>query len=298
MSKQEFKVMELSKEQVELRVNQILDESELSKKQGSTSFLPWRVARVAAAVLCGLIVLAGGTVAVDAATDGAVRKLFGFGDSIGIGADKTEFVQMEGDSNSRSLVVSAVIGAEGMGSTTISSTEDEPVFSCWINISEWEHLQTVSSLGYCNTKEDYAWTVYERLETMVHAYKEDEKKCAVIIKELERVKEEIGTGTELQDGCAMGVQFLIDDLYAKEGKNIKVLALIAIDYEDVDGDGVRAEAIGESYIKVDTDAWEKESEETGTMEFEVEAMGGVPRKYLVKVKEYKPSFSYTWTMVE
>lgn len=302
MSKKEFKVMELSEEQVKLRVNRILDESELSKQQRRPAFLQWRAVRVAAAVLCGLIVLAGSTVAVDAATDGAIRKLFGFGDSVGIGAGQMEFVQMEkeGDSHSQHMVVSAVLGAEGQENTVISYTEDEPVFSCSISINEQEHLQTVSSLGFCNTKEDYAWHVYAGLESLLHEYKEDEEKCAVILKELERAKEEIGTGTELQDGCAMGVQFLIDDLKAKEGKNVRVLELMAIDYEDADGDGVRAEMIGDSYIKVDTDAWEKESEETGMMEFEVEAMGGVPRKYLVTVKAYKPyfSFSYTWIPAE
>ena len=62
-------------------------------------------------------------------------------------------------------------------------------------------------------------------------------------------------------------------------------------------DGVRAEMIGGSYIKVDTEAWEKESEETGTMEFEVESMGGVPRKYLVTVEAYKPQFSFTYTWI-
>lgn len=297
MSKKEFKVMELSEEQVKLRVNRILDESELSKRQRRPAFLQWRAVRVAAAVLCGLIVLAGSTVAVDAATDGAIRKLFGFGDSVGIGAGQTEFVQMEKEGDSQHLLVSAVIGGEGKETTVISYTEDEPVFSCSIDISEQKHLQTVSSLGYCNTKEDYAWHVYARLESMVHEYKEDEENCAVILKELERAKEEIGTGTELQDGCAMGVQFLIDDLKAKEGKNVRVLELMAIDYEDADGDGVRAEMIGDSYIKVDTDAWEKESEETGTMEFEVEAMGGVPRKYLVTVEAYKPKFSFTYTWI-
>lgn len=61
--------------------------------------------------------------------------------------------------------------------------------------------------------------------------------------------------------------------------------------------GEQLEMIGDSYIKVDTDAWEKESEETGTMEFEVEAMGGVPRKYLVTVEAYKPNFSFTYTWI-
>ena len=90
----------------------------------------------------------------------------------------------------------------------------------------------------------------------------------------------------------MGVQFVLDDLYANEGLNMELLRFQVPDTKDADGDGDTEEIRGYAYYKVDKDAWEKESAETGKMEFVVEAMGGIPGKYLVTVKGYEFSTLY------
>ncbi len=47
------------------------------QNRGRRGFALSKAMKVAVAVMCGLVVLAGGTVVVDAATGGAVRRLFG-----------------------------------------------------------------------------------------------------------------------------------------------------------------------------------------------------------------------------
>ena len=75
------------------------------------------------------------------------------------------------------------------------------------------------------------------------------------INERERIKTEIGTGDNLRDGCAMGVQLAIDELKANTGRNIEILQLNVFDYEDADGDGECWDLRGYSYVRVDKEAW-------------------------------------------
>ncbi|MDD6034633.1 MAG: hypothetical protein PUC30_00315 [Lachnospiraceae bacterium] len=265
------------------------------QNRGRRGFALSKAMKVAVAVMCGLVVLAGGTVVVDAATGGAVRRLFGFQDSIAVGADEVKLIHREKKRGENSLVVGTRVDKDGKVFMIIKSDKDVPVFSCHIGIDGGELLdgnfyyQLGYPLSYCEKKEDYAWTVYYILMGVVHVCKEireNEYMYEQFILELERIKTEIGTGDDLKDGCAMGVQYTIDELRANVGKNIEVLQFNVLDYEDEDGDGDCLETIGYSYARVDTAAWKKESEETGKMEFEVEAMGGIPGKYLVTVKGY------------
>jgi len=247
--------------------------------------------KVAAVIFCVLLVLAGGTVAVDAATDGAVRKFFGLSDSVAVGVDKIEYIQSEKKRGENSLMV-GVFNEGGEVSVVVKSDKDIPVFFCYLGVkgdalsgANFHHFSLTAPLEFCETKEDIAWTVYWYLKRMVR--NSDEHLSGRFIKELKKIKEEIGTGNEIKDGCALGVQFILDDLYAKEGKNMEVLRLKVQDTGDADGDGDCEELRGYAYVKVDTKAWEKESGETGKMQFEVEAMGGIPGTYLVTVNGYE-----------
>ena len=54
----------------------------------------------------------------------------------------------------------------------------------------------------------------------------------------------------------------------------------------MDGDGDFYEVIGDSYVVVYPEEWKKEYDENGTTEFMVEAQGGMPRTYLIEVKDF------------
>lgn len=254
-------------------------------------FILPRGLKVAAVVFCVLLALAGGTVAVDAATDGAVRKFFGLSDSVAVGVDKIEIIQREKGRGENGLTV-GVVNKDGEVSVVVKSDKDVPVFFCYLGVkgdalsgANFHHFSLTAPLEFCETREETAWTVYWYLKGLVR--NSDEHLRGRFITELEEIKEEIGTGNDIKDGCALGVQFMLDDLYAKEGKNIEVLRMKVRDTGDTDGDGDCEELIGYAYVKVDTEAWEKETQETGKTEFEVEAMGGIPGTYLVTVKGYE-----------
>ena len=112
-----------------------------------------------------------------------------------------------------------------------------------------------------------------------------------VIEKLELVKQEIGTGTDLQDGTAMGVQLMIDDLTANTGR-VKVVEHVIIDSDDADGDGDCTEVLGLTFFYFDFDAMKQVTEETGQKEFVVEAIAGIPGKYRVKVEYYEPGLLY------
>ncbi len=253
--------------------------------------------KVAAVLLCVFLVLAGGTVAVDAATEGAVRRFFGLSDSVAVGVDEIEYVQREKKRGERGLTV-GVVDKDGEVSVVVRSDKDIPVFFCYMGVegnelsgANYHHLSVTVPLELYESKEDIAWMVYWHLRSIVNICGGGYLREGIIA-ELEKVQKEIGTGNEIKDGCTMGVQFVLDDLYANEGLNMELLRFQVPDTKDADGDGDTEEIRGYAYYKVDKDAWEKESAETGKMEFVVEAMGGIPGKYLVTVKGYEFSTLY------
>ena len=71
-----------------------------------------------------------------------------------------------------------------------------------------------------------------------------------VLEKLELVKQEIGTGTDLQDGSAMGVQLMIDDLTANTGRK-QVVEHVITDSEDADGDDDCTEVLGLTFFFFD-----------------------------------------------
>ncbi len=240
--------------------------------------------KVAAAVLCGLVVLAGGTVAVDAATDGAVRKLFGLTDSVVIGAEMVSVSKerLEEDDWSQ---VNIRKDENGKMMCEISSTGDAPIFAWYFEIGTTSYNQFQNTFKRCDTEEDYAWSLYECLSRCYSdRFRKGKFGHEEFLSELEQCVEQLDTENAFQRACAQGIQWFMDDL--KSEKKTKVLAIPVIDYYDTDGDGDFYEWIGDSYVVVYPEEWEKEYEENGTTEFIVEAKGGTPRTYLVTVTNF------------
>ena len=283
-----------------------------------------RAVRVAAAALCGLLVFSGGTIAVDAATGGGVQRLLGLKDSISVGEVQTEFVLVEPEVNYDDFMVDGSVETEiafdygnsmeskidedGNVTTVITSSDDAPIFHCYIS-SEDENtvFQCAGSLKDCVTEEDYALTVYVQLEQMFNMYVRNNKKmCEWIVEELAQLKQEIGSGTDMQDGCAAGVQLMIDDLKSNYDGTESIVKIHAVDLQDEDGDGDWTEVVGLSLVRIDFNAWKEETERTGKTEFEVEAIAGVPGTYRFEMFSYgpeahwycEPAVSYRCTMVE
>ncbi len=240
--------------------------------------------KVAAAVLCGLVVLAGGTVAVDAATDGAVRRLFGLGESVVIGAEMVSVSKerLEEDDWSQ---VNIRKDENGKMICEISSTSDAPIFAWYFEIGTTSYNQFQYTFDRCNTEEDYAWSLYECLSRCFSKrFRKGKSGHEEFLSELERCVEQLDTENAFQRACAQGIQWFMDDL--KSEKKTKVLTIPVVDYYDTDGDGDFYEWIGDSYVVVYPEEWKKEYEENGTTEFIVEAKGGMLRTYLIEVKDF------------
>lgn len=248
-----------------------------------------RVMKTVAAVLCGLVVLAGGTVAVDAATDGAVRKLFGFQDSFGIGGDAvniTQRVPSEGEQEwMAGISVGMTLGQNKETTIEIISSGDYPIFSWYFELGDGNH-QFAHAFQTCTSEEEYAWDLYERLNGV---YADDYKKGTAyhedFLAEVTKCMEQIGTETEFKKACVQGIQWFMDDLTA--GRNIKVESWPAYDPVNKTEDGDIIE-IGWSFYRFDLDEWKKETAENGTMEFVVESCAGVENKMVYTVESYEP----------
>ena len=260
-------------------------EAQSQKKRG---LFP-KAMKVAAAVLCGLVVLAGGTVAVDAATDGAVRKLFGFQDSFGIGGDAvniTRRVPSEGEQEWMSgISVGMTLGQNKETTIEIVSSGDNPIFSWYFELGDGNH-HFAHAFQTCTSEEEYAWDLYARLnQVYADDYKKGTKQHEAFLAELTKCKEQIGTETGFQKACIQGIQWFTDDLTA--GRNVVVESWPAYDpvNRTEDGDPVK---LGWSFYRFDLDEWKKETEVSGTMQFVVESCAGVENKMVYTVKSYEP----------
>ena len=252
-------------------------------KERKCVMLP-KAVKVAAAVLCGLVVLAGSTVAVDAATDGAVRKLFGRGESVVIGAEMVSVSKerLEEDDWSQ---VNIRKDENGKMTCEISSTSDAPIFAWYFEIGTTSYNQFQNTFERCDTEEDYAWSLYECLSRCYSdRFRKGTSGHEEFLSELEQCVEQLDTENAFQRACAQGIQWFMDDLASE--KKTKVLAIPVIDYYDTDGDGDIYDVIGDSYVVIHPEDWKKEYEENGTTEFMVEAQGGIPRTYLIEVTDF------------
>ncbi len=182
--------------------------------------------------------------------------------------------------------------AEEIVTAVIKWMDDAPVFSCYFNMNDGNRsFEIECPLKYCKTKEEIAWKVYVELIRAFEQCRTNNPLRKAVIEKLELVKQGIGTGTDLQDGAAMGVQFMIDDLRANTGR-VKVMEHVITDWDDADGDGDRNEVLGLTFFHLDFDAMKQETEETGKKEFVVEAIAGIPGKYRVRVEYYEPGLLY------
>ncbi len=268
----------------EVRPDTALVEKTVEQSKARKRVVLPKAMKVAAAVLCGLVVLAGGTVAVDAATDGAVRKLFGLTDSVAIGAEMISVSKerLEEDDWSQ---VNIRKDENGKMICEISSTSDVPIFAWYFEIGNTSYNQFQNTFYRCNTEEDYAWSLYECLSRIFSdRFRKGKFGHEEFLSELEQCVEQLDTENSFQRACAQGIQWFMDDL--KTEKKTKVLSIPVIDYYDTDGDGDFYEMIGDSYVVVYPEDWKKEYEENGTTEFMVEAKGGILRTYLITVKDF------------
>lgn len=257
--------------------------------------------KVAAAVLCGLVVLAGGTVAVDAATDGAVRKLFGFQDSVANGMYETKYVERKLEyKNHYSMTLYDENGEKVMGYT---SKKDTPVFMFCFEHGDGEVGQNICvtlKQQELEPEDVYIWNVYWVMNSIItdlleeYEYEYGSEAYEELVRSIEANWEQIDRSTELGEMCALGVQYALEDL--KENRNCRVLSFRIVDKVNLDECG-NYTVRGITYVKVDLDEWMRETEENGTTEFTVEADGGVKKTYKIKVRSYSP-FIYTYEPVE
>lgn len=266
--------------------------------QGRKRVVLPRVMKTVAAVLCGLVVLAGGTVAVDAATDGGVRKLFGFQDSFGIGGDSVKFTRRVPSEDEQEwmagMSVGMTLGQNKETTIEIVSSGANPIFSWYFELGNGIH-QFGHAFEMASSEEEYAWELYHRLN-LVYAdkFKVGTKYHEDFLAELTKCKEQIGTEDGFRRACIQGIQWFMDDL--TEGGNVVVDAWPACDPVNRTEDGEVIQ-IGWSFYRFDLDEWEKETEENGTTEFVVEACAGVENKMVYTVESYEP-FEFTCIQLE
>lgn len=182
-------------------------EAMMEEEKKSTCSGHVRMFRVAAAVFCGILLLSGGTVAVDAATNGGIQKLLGLKDSIDAGERDAEFVLIEPtEEYPYGGTLETKPAEDGTLITVIKSTDDAPVFTCHFEGGEgYGDFTFACSLKNCETEEDFAEMVYQQFALALKGYKPKASVVGEVIEKLELIKQDIGTGTAMQDGCAMDI---------------------------------------------------------------------------------------------
>lgn len=273
------------------------------QKAGRKVFFLPRMIKTAAAVLCGLVVLAGGVVAVDAATDGAIRKMFGYQDSVSNGNMEAKYVERK--HAYKNHYTYTLYDENGEIKVQSGRKVDTPMFLFGFALPDGDEAYLrVPLVRYELEPEDvYEWHVYDSIHHVVASYSDDyygdryEKGTAEyeeMVRNIEDSLKGVDTSTELGKACARGIQRALEDF--KEDRNWKVLSFRIRDKVNLTDKG-NWTLRGISYAKVDPEEWKRETEETGRTEFMVEAIGGVKKTYKVKVKSYSP-FAYTYEAVE
>lgn len=291
MLEQDYKELMNEIRPEEAMVEAMVDRQKAGRK---VAFFP-KMMKIAAAVLCSLVVLAGGVVAADAATDGAVRKYFITKESFRKGTYETEFDETQ-------------LTEKNHYTTTLWNENGEEVLVYIMKNEESQIFEFDFGFGCLGmelmpleleTEAMYPWKVYSAVSNVISKVYEkngwergpigDEK----VVRNLEASLEKIDRSTEFGEACALGVEYVIEDF--RENRNCKVLELKIWDgaYDEYG----REKILGFSYVKADLDEWMRETEENGTTEFIAEADGGVKRTYKIKVSSYSP-FEYTYEPVE
>lgn len=254
-----------------------------------------RAVKEVAAVLCGLIVLAGGTVAVDAATGGAIRKYFITPASFKDGTYVTEFD--EAQLTEKNHYTKTWVDENGEEVVLyVLKNEESQIFELDLG---FVRLSVELMPLELETEDVYPWKVYHAMSNAIlmsyekNGWERGPKGDEKIARNLELNLEKIDRSTEFGEACALGVECVIEDF--RENRNCKVLALKIWDgmYDEYG----REKILGFSYVRADLDEWKRETEENGTTEFIVEADGGVKKTYKIKVSSYSP-FEYTYEPVE
>lgn len=291
MSEQDYKELMCEVKPDTALVEKMVEQSKARKRV----VLP-KAMKVAAAVLCGLVVLAGGTVAVDAATGGAVRKYFITPASFRNGTYETEFDETQ-------------LTEKNHYTTTVRDENGEEVLVYVLKNEESQIFEFdfgFGSLGMelmpleLETEAMYPWKVYNAVSNTIstvyekNGWERSPKGDEKVVRILEANLEKIDRSTEFGEACALGVEYVIEDF--RENRNCKVLALKIVDSVNKDEYGADR-ILGFSYVKADLDEWKREFEENGTTEFIAEADGGVKKTYKIKVSSYSP-FTYTYEPME
>jgi len=297
MLKEEYKELMIDVKPDEALVEKMIE----AQSKGKNHVVLPKAMKVAAAVLCALAVLVGGTVAVDAATGGAVRAVFL--DSVANGVYKAEYVERKLEyKNHYKMTVYDDNGEEKMG---FFSKEDTPVFMFNFAHKNGEETKGTGIIVTLVQRElepedAYTWSVYSTMNHVVtdvlkkYEYESGTKEYEALVRSIELNLEKVDRSTELGEACALGVQYAIEDL--KENRNYRVLDFRILDKVNLNERG-NYTVRGISYAKIDLDEWMRENEENGTTEFIVEADGGVKKTYKVKVSSFSP-FAYTYEPVE
>lgn len=299
MLEQDYKELMNEIRPEEAMVEAMVDRQKAGRK---VAFFP-KMMKIAAAVLCSLVVLAGGVVAADAATDGAVRKLFGFKDSVSNGTMEAKFVERKhAYKNHYSYTL---YDENGEMIVHAGRKEDTPMFLFGFELSDEDasYLSVPLTRRELEPEDVYEWHVYYSIHSQVaflsgdyygYEYEKGTAEYEEMVQSIEDNLKEIDTSTELGKACARGIQRALEDF--KDDRNWKVLPFRIWDKVNLTDKG-NWTLRGISYVKVDTEEWMRETEETGRTEFIVEAIGGVKKTYKVKVKSYSP-FEYTYEPVE
>ncbi len=273
------------------------------QKAGRTfGFFP-RMMKTAAAVLCGLVVLAGSVVVADAATDGAIRKLFGYKDSVSNGNMEAKYVERK--LAYKNHYTYTLYDENGEMELQSRRKDNIPMFLFGFALPDGDETYlSVPLVRHELEPEDvYEWHVYDSIHHVVASFSDDYYGCGyekgtaeyeAMVQSIEDNLKGIDTSTELGKACARGIQRALEDF--KDDRNWKVLQFRIWDKENLTDKG-NWTLRGISYIKVDLDEWMRETEETGRTEFIVEAIGGVEKTYKVQVSSYDP-FAYTYEVIE
>ncbi|MBR6627349.1 MAG: hypothetical protein IKL04_05140 [Lachnospiraceae bacterium] len=169
--------------------------------------------KVAAALLCGILVLGSSVVVADAATDGAVRRWFGLDDSVAVGAVDTSITRsnmtQEGDWSS----IGFTKDENGQIHCEIISTMDVPVFTWYFETSQPSNIQFMNKFNDCDTEEEYAQSLYECLSRVFYEdYKIGTKYHEEFMAELEQCAVQLDTADVFQRGCEQGIRRFMEDL--------------------------------------------------------------------------------------
>lgn len=294
MSEQDYKEL-----MQEVRPDTALVEKMVEVQSRKKKVLFPKVMKVAAAALCGLVMIAGSAVAVDAATGGgvvqAVRKYFITPASFRNGTYEAEYDETK-------------LTEKNHYTTTLRDENGEEVLVYVLKNEESQIFQFDFGFGRLSmevmpleleTEAMYPWKVYSAVNNAIlkvyekNGWERDPVGDEKVVRNLEANLEKIDRSTEFGEACALGVEYVIEDF--RENRNCRVLALKIWDgaYDEYG----REEILGTSYVKADLDEWKRETEEKGTTEFIAEADGGVKKTYKIKVSSYSP-FEYTYEPVE